>query len=102
MDCGASRRFFFIQEFERQEKFFNDIFQDINRQIALFSQTNATESDSYDMILINLCSLLNYTPDEVFKKDYNFLMKTLSSKAQSDANAYVDRMMKQKLNQQTK
>jgi len=41
------------------------------------------------MILINLCSLLNYNSDEIFKKDYNFLMKVLANKEHSNADNYI-------------
>lgn len=49
-------------------------------------------------MVVNLCSLLNYNPDQLFKSDYNFVMKILTSKAQVDANIYIKSKLKQKLN----
>lgn len=48
-------------------------------------------------MVINLCSLLNYNPDQLFKTDYNFAMKILTSKVQIDANDFIKTKLKQNL-----
>ena len=90
-------RFFFVQKTKQQEDVFNNIFKEINSQIAIFNEINQNEGDSYDLIVINLCELLNYNSDELFKKDFNFAMKILTSKAQSDTKIYIKSKLKQNL-----
>ncbi len=38
------------------------------------------------MIMMELLELLNYTPEQLFEKDYNFVMTALTTKAQSKIN----------------
>ena len=88
-----------MQETKQQEDVFNNIFEEINRQIAILNEINQNEGDSYDLIVINLCELLNYNSDELFKKDFNFVMKILTSKAQADTKIYIKSKLKQNLKQ---
>ncbi|GAG90110.1 unnamed protein product [marine sediment metagenome] len=83
---------------KQQEQVFNDIFKEINSQRSLFDPGNQNEGDSYDLTVVNLCSLLNCNTFVLFKINYVFAMKILTSKAQVDANLYIKSKLKQGAN----
>jgi hypothetical protein len=79
-------RFFFIQKTKDEEQIFNNLFDAINSQIAVKTKkTNKSGGSAYDLILADLCILLNSSDDAIFEKDYNYVMKMLVSKAQNNA-----------------
>ena len=47
------------------------------------TKVKKSKGDAYTMIMMELLELLNYTPEQLFEKDYNFVMNALTTKAQS-------------------
>lgn len=85
LDDSYSYRAFFLQKIKSAEELFNELFDKINTQIALRTKAKkGSGGDPYDLILSELCTLLNYNPDQLFLQDYNFVMKVLVSKAQNN------------------